>query len=85
MFYAKNLERKISESREKENENLTRKKINMAKIKEQKLDATIVLRCTKNERNDITMIAKSCGITTSYICDYVLSIISQSKHCLKKK
>lgn len=37
----------------------------MAKIKEQKLDATIVLRCTKNERNDITMIAKSCGITTS--------------------
>ena len=65
LFYAKNLERKISESREKENENLTRKKINMAKIKEQKLDATIVLRCTKNERNDITMIAKSCGITTS--------------------
>ena len=34
-------------------------------IKKQLLDATIVLRCTQKEKNEISQKAKMCGITTS--------------------
>lgn len=34
-------------------------------IKKQLLDATIVLRCTQKEKNEISQKAKICGITTS--------------------
>lgn len=37
----------------------------MVKIKGHNLDATVVLRCTKEERYKITKKAKECGITTS--------------------